>query len=82
MHTLAAANISAEDVTRLLIALAVLLGLARVLGEVARKLKQPAVLGEILKDQFKDLAIDQRITGKDSQCILRRASGSPVDCKA
>ncbi|MEZ6192979.1 MAG: cation:proton antiporter [Phycisphaerales bacterium] len=48
MHTLAAANISAEDVTRLLIALAVLLGLARVLGEVARKLKQPAVLGEIL----------------------------------
>lgn len=48
MQTLAAATISAEEVTRLLIALAVLLGLARVLGEVARKLKQPAVLGEII----------------------------------
>lgn len=48
MQTLAAANLSAEDVTRLLVALAVLLGLARVLGEVARKLKQPAVLGEII----------------------------------
>lgn len=48
MHILAATDISAEDVTRLLIALAVLLGLARLLGEVARKLKQPAVLGEII----------------------------------
>lgn len=48
MQILAAANLSAEEVTRLLIALAVLLGLARVLGEVARKFKQPAVLGEII----------------------------------
>ncbi len=48
MQIIAAANLSTEEVTRLLIALALLLGLARLLGEVARKLKQPAVLGEII----------------------------------
>jgi Kef-type K+ transport system membrane component KefB len=35
-------------ITKLLLAIAVLLGLARVLGEICRKFHQPAVLGEIL----------------------------------
>ncbi len=44
----AAAALSHDDVTTLFLALAVLLGLARLLGELARQLQQPAVLGEIL----------------------------------
>lgn len=48
MPTLGAAVFEISEVTRLLMALAVLLGAARVLGELARQLKQPAVLGEIL----------------------------------
>lgn len=49
MITLAAAGpMTALDVTWLLIAFAVLLGVARLFGEVARYFKQPAVLGEIL----------------------------------
>jgi Kef-type K+ transport system membrane component KefB/mannitol/fructose-specific phosphotransferase system IIA component (Ntr-type) len=39
---------SALDVTQFLLGLAVLLGSAKLLGEVARALRQPAVLGEIL----------------------------------
>ncbi|MEM6751349.1 MAG: cation:proton antiporter, partial [Planctomycetota bacterium] len=45
--TLAAASLTASDITRLLLALAMLLGLARLLGEVVRGLGQPMVLGEI-----------------------------------
>ncbi len=48
MTLLAAASLSPSDITRLMLALAVLLGMARVLGETARRFKQPAVLGEIL----------------------------------
>ena len=44
----AAEGLSPSQITRLLLALAALLGLARLLGEFARELKQPAVLGEIL----------------------------------
>jgi Kef-type K+ transport system membrane component KefB/mannitol/fructose-specific phosphotransferase system IIA component (Ntr-type) len=39
---------NAGDVTKLLLSLAVLLGAARLVGELARKFRQPAVLGEIL----------------------------------
>ncbi len=46
--TFAAGALTPSDITRLLVALAVLLGTARLLGEVARRFKQPAVLGEIL----------------------------------
>lgn len=46
--TLAAGALSYEQVTVFLLAFAVLLGTARVFGEVARKLGQPVVLGEIL----------------------------------
>lgn len=44
----AEASLPASDITTLLLAIAVLLGLARVLGEVCRKFGQPAVLGEIV----------------------------------
>lgn len=44
----ALATLAADDVTRLLVALAALLVAARVLGELARKLEQPSVLGELL----------------------------------
>ena len=46
--TLAAGSLTAPEMTALLLSLAALLGLARLLGEVARYLRQPAVLGEIL----------------------------------
>lgn len=42
------AALPAADITKLLLAIAVLLGLARVLGEACRKFGQPAVLGEIV----------------------------------
>jgi len=42
------AQLSHHDVTLLLLALAVLLGAARLLGELARRVRQPAVIGEIL----------------------------------
>ncbi|MEM6391329.1 MAG: cation:proton antiporter [Planctomycetota bacterium] len=43
-----ATPLQVNEITRLLLALAALLGLARLLGEVSRGLGQPAVLGEIL----------------------------------
>lgn len=39
---------SHHDVTMLFLSLAILLGTARLLGEIARRLQQPAVVGEIL----------------------------------
>ncbi|MEE9404125.1 MAG: cation:proton antiporter [Algisphaera sp.] len=42
------AGLQPSDITRLLLAVAVLLGLARLMGEWARQLGQPAVLGEII----------------------------------
>lgn len=44
---LAAGGLTASDLTSLLLGLGVLLGLARLLGEVSRHFGQPAVLGEI-----------------------------------
>ncbi len=41
-------GLSADEVTRMFLALGVLLGTARVLGELAQRFHQPAVLGEIL----------------------------------
>ncbi len=46
--TLAAGGLDPAAMTALLLSLAVLLGLARLLGEVATRFRQPAVLGEIL----------------------------------
>ncbi|MEO0475436.1 MAG: cation:proton antiporter [Planctomycetota bacterium] len=51
LQLILAAGDSALDesaITKLLLAIAVLLGLARVLGELCRKFGQPAVLGEIV----------------------------------
>ena len=45
---LAATGFSHEEITSLFLALGVMLALARIMGELARKLRQPAVLGEIL----------------------------------
>ncbi|MCC5830272.1 MAG: cation:proton antiporter, partial [Phycisphaeraceae bacterium] len=47
MPILGAGTLSAHDVTVLLLGLAVLLGAAKVCGEVANRLNQPAILGEI-----------------------------------
>ncbi|MEM7576566.1 MAG: cation:proton antiporter [Planctomycetota bacterium] len=46
--TLAAGALTPGQITVFLLSLAVLLGLARLLGEIARRFGQPAVLGEIL----------------------------------
>jgi Kef-type K+ transport system membrane component KefB/mannitol/fructose-specific phosphotransferase system IIA component (Ntr-type) len=46
--TIAAGTLTPHDITAFLLAIAVLLGLARILGELARQLRQPAVLGEII----------------------------------
>lgn len=48
MHTLAAGILTPTEITVFLLALAVLLGMARLLGELAKKFGQPTVLGEIL----------------------------------
>lgn len=48
MHTLAAGILTANEITIFLLSLAVLLGVARLLGEIAKKFGQPTVLGEIL----------------------------------
>jgi len=48
MWTLAAGAVTPAEITVFLVSLAVLLGAARGLGEMARKLGQPTVLGEIL----------------------------------
>ncbi len=50
IFTLAAGESALNEsaITKLLLAIAVMLGLARVLGELSRKYGQPAVLGEIL----------------------------------
>lgn len=44
----AGAALSAADIGRLLFALGAMLGLARIVGEIARRYRQPAVLGEIV----------------------------------
>jgi Kef-type K+ transport system membrane component KefB/mannitol/fructose-specific phosphotransferase system IIA component (Ntr-type) len=41
-------NLSPHEVTVMLLSLGVLLGAARLLGELARRLRQPAILGELL----------------------------------
>ncbi|MEQ9461440.1 MAG: cation:proton antiporter [Phycisphaeraceae bacterium] len=48
MPFLAAGALEVSEITVLLLSLAVMLGLARILGELARAFRQPAVLGEIL----------------------------------
>lgn len=42
------ASLSAQEITAFLLSLAILLASARLLGEIAKRLNQPAVLGEIL----------------------------------
>lgn len=48
MHTLAADILTPSEITVFLLALAVLLGVARLFGEIAKKFGQPTALGEIL----------------------------------
>ena len=48
MHTLAAGILTPTEITIFLLSLAVLLGVARLFGEIAKKFGQPTVLGEIL----------------------------------
>ncbi len=48
MVFLAAGNLTQHDITVLFLSLAVLLGLAKFLGELARRYHQPVVIGEIL----------------------------------
>ena len=48
MHLLAAGILTPKEITVFLLSLAVLLGVARLLGELARRFGQPTVLGEIL----------------------------------
>lgn len=48
MHTLAAGILTPSEITIFLLSLAVLLGVARLFGEIAKRFGQPTVLGEIL----------------------------------
>jgi Kef-type K+ transport system membrane component KefB len=48
MHTLAAGILTPSEITIFLLSLAVLLGVARLFGEIAKRYGQPTVLGEIL----------------------------------
>jgi len=48
LFTLAAGLLNPDQITMLLLAIGILLGLAKVLGELCRQFGQPAVLGEIM----------------------------------
>lgn len=48
MHTLAAGILTPKEITIFLLSLAILLGVARLFGEIAKRFGQPTVLGEIL----------------------------------
>jgi Kef-type K+ transport system membrane component KefB/mannitol/fructose-specific phosphotransferase system IIA component (Ntr-type) len=48
MYFLAAGTLTQHDITVLFLSLAVLLGTAKLLGELARRYQQPVVIGEIL----------------------------------
>jgi Kef-type K+ transport system membrane component KefB len=41
-------QLTAHDITVLFLSLGILLGTARLMGELAQRLRQPAVLGELL----------------------------------
>ncbi len=63
---------SAVDVTRLLAALAVLLFVARGFGEVARRLNQPAVLGELLAGFLLGPAVLGRVAPQIGEWLFPR----------
>jgi Kef-type K+ transport system membrane component KefB/mannitol/fructose-specific phosphotransferase system IIA component (Ntr-type) len=68
-------SLSAHDLTIIFLALAVMLGAARLLGEIARRLHQPAVLGEILAG----LILGPTILGRllpETQAALFPAQGN------
>jgi Kef-type K+ transport system membrane component KefB/mannitol/fructose-specific phosphotransferase system IIA component (Ntr-type) len=48
MHFLADASLGRQDISILFVSIGLLLAAARILGEAAQRLRQPAVLGEIL----------------------------------
>ena len=48
----AAAGFEHGDLIRFFLSLAILIGTARILGEIAEKLKQPAILGELMAGIF------------------------------
>ncbi|MGB0766659.1 MAG: cation:proton antiporter [Phycisphaeraceae bacterium] len=48
MHTLAAGTLTPTEITIFLLSLAILLGVARLFGEIAKRFGQPTVLGEII----------------------------------
>ena len=67
---------SAADVTAILLSLGVLLASARILGELARRVGQPAILGEILAG----LLLGPTVLGKfapEVGAYLFAPSGSP-----
>ncbi|MDP7348638.1 MAG: cation:proton antiporter, partial [Phycisphaeraceae bacterium] len=75
MLTLSSAALSATEITRLLLALAVLLGLARLLGEVARRYQQPMVIGEILAGILLGPTVFQYISPGGYQYLFPAAAG-------
>ncbi|MEM7627741.1 MAG: cation:proton antiporter [Planctomycetota bacterium] len=78
MTTLAAGPLEVSEITRLLLAMAVLLGLARFMGEVARQLGQPTVLGEILAGILLGQTVFGAIAPDSYTWLFPLTPGSPV----
>jgi len=78
MNLLAAGSLDTSEITRLLLAMAVLLGLARFMGEVARQLGQPAVLGEILAGILLGSTVFGWISPMGYDWLFPRDSGSAI----
>ena len=78
MTTLAAGPLEVSEITRLLLAMAVLLGLARFMGELARQLGQPTVLGEILAGILLGQTVFGAIAPGSYDWLFPSTPGSPV----
>ena len=81
LQLILAAGDSALDesaITKLLLAIAVLLGLARLLGELCRKFGQPAVLGEIVAGILLGKTVLLAIAPGVYEYLFPTAEGSPA----
>jgi Kef-type K+ transport system membrane component KefB len=67
-----------SQITQLLLAMAILLGLARFMGEVARQLGQPAVLGEILAGILLGSTVFGAMMPEAYDWLFPKSPGSPV----
>ncbi len=71
-------SLSPSDITAFLLALGVLLASARLLGELARKLGQPAVLGEIIAGIIVGPTVLGRLAPEMTTYLFPKAGGAAI----